>query len=61
MILALVPTVYVLTRTGPVRWWAAWLLLVALTAVAASVLLAALVWLTGRPRSLLPPRMRGVE
>jgi hypothetical protein len=58
MVIALGPTVYVLSRNGPVPWWAAFLLLVALTAAAVSVLLASLVWLIGRPRSFVPPPMR---
>ena len=58
MILAAGPTVYVLSRNGPVQRWAAWLLLISLTAVAVSMLLACLVWLIGRPRFLVPPRMR---
>jgi hypothetical protein len=58
MILALAPTLYVLSRTGPVSRWAAWALLLALIAVAASFLVASLVWLTGRPEMFVPPSMR---
>jgi hypothetical protein len=58
MVIALPPTLYVTSRTGPVSRWAAGALLLALVAVAASFLVASLVWLTGRPEMLVPPRMR---
>jgi hypothetical protein len=58
MIVALPPTLYVTSRTGPVPPWAAKVLLVALTAVAASVIVASLVWLTGHPEMFVPPSMR---
>jgi hypothetical protein len=58
MIVALPSTLYVTSRAGPVSPWVAWVLLVTLSAVAATVLVASLVWLTGRPQKFVPPRMR---
>jgi hypothetical protein len=58
MIVALPSVLYVTSRTGPVSPWAAKLLLLALTAVVVSFIVASLVWLTGHPKTFVPPRMR---
>ncbi len=58
MLFALPPTLYIITRRGSVNPWTAYALVLTLAAVAASVLVAILVWLTGHPQGCVPPRMR---
>lgn len=59
MILALPVVIFAMSRPQPVSPWVVYATLLALLAVAAGMVIAAIVTLTGHPRDLVPPSLRG--
>jgi len=59
MIVALPVVLFAMSRPQPVSPWVAYALLLSLLAVAVAILIAALVTLTGHPRGMVPPSLRG--